>query len=98
MVKYFTFLESNNFPVVKSSWSTFKAQQNTLTYSTNIHENPHGLDIELDIEYIKLNRYNQCSYGIYSLVVEMVDTNKHKFTNGNKGSEVQWVSPLNMCI
>ena len=26
-------MESNNFPVVKSSWSTFKAQQNTLTYS-----------------------------------------------------------------
>ena len=84
--------------MVKSSWSTFKAQQNTLTYSTTIHENPHGLDIELDIEYIKLNRYNQCSYGIYSLVVEMVDTNKYKFTNGNKGSEVQWVSPLNMHI
>ena len=53
-------------------------------------------DIELDVEHIKLSnaRYNHCSHGIYSLEVEIVDTNKYKFTNGNKGSEVQRVSPI----
>lgn len=68
MLKYLLFLESNILPVV-TSWSTFRAQQNLSTYSTNIYKSP---DIELGIEPIKLSntRYSHSSHGVYSLVVK----------------------------